>query len=186
MLHEIIKNRKSTVLFDSERELKIDLLEELFETARWAPSSMNLQPWRFIYAQKTDDGYKNILACLASNNQEWAKNAPVLIVTVAQVISDYKDRNNTYAWHDTAMAYASLVLHATSMGLSLHPMGGYDREKLIKATAIPERYEPVIVAALGYKADHNKFPSHLINRENSPRNRKPLTDILFRDRFGNR
>ena len=182
MIHKLITNRKSTVLF-SEKPIDPKTLRDLFEAARWAPSSLNQQPWRFIYAQKGDPFYDNLLACLHPNNQEWAKNAPLLLVSIAQTISDYKDRKNQYAWHDTALAFSNLVFQASDSGLSAHPMGGFDRERTIQLLEIPERYEPVIFAAIGYKSSENEFSSDLLNRENNQRIRKELPEIVFHGRF---
>ena len=150
----------------------METIQKLFEAARWAPSSLNQQPWRFIYALNGDSHYNGLLACLAEKNQQWAKNAPILMITIAQVISDYKDRQNIYAWHDTGMAYANLVFQATSQGLFLHPMGGFDREKTRLVANIPERFEPVIFIAIGYKSDSKDFAPELINRENNKRHNK--------------
>ncbi len=182
MIHKLIANRKSTVLF-SEESLDPKALALLFEAARWAPSSLNQQPWRFIYALKGDPFYVDLLSCLFPKNQEWAKNAPLLMVTIAQTISDYKDRINNYAWHDTAMAYANLVFQATSMGLSAHPMGGFDREEAIQLLEIPERYEPVTFSAIGYKSSADNFTDDLVGRERKQRLRKDLPEFVFHGRF---
>jgi nitroreductase len=182
MIHDLISNRRSTVLF-SPKTLDSSIIKTLFEAARWSPSSLNQQPWRFIYAQEGDTFYLDLLSCLLPKNQEWAKNAPLLIATIAQKISDYKDRENVYAWHDTAMAYANLVVQATSMGLSAHPMGGFDRDKTIQLLNIPERFEPVTFAAIGYKSTQEGFPDDLLNRENQERKRKEVHEFVFHGRF---
>lgn len=182
MIHENIVNRRSTVLF-SESPVDDSNLAELFSAARLAPSSLNIQPWRFIYAKQGDAEYDGILACLTEANQEWAKNAPVLIVSVAQVISDYKNRANSYAWHDTAMAYSNLVFQATDMGLSLHPMAGFSKLLAIEKLAIPEKYEPLIIAALGRKSNSDDFPAKLKERESTRKSRKPLEEFVFYGKF---
>lgn len=182
MIQDLILKRRSTVLF-SPKIVELTAIESLFEAARWAPSSLNQQPWRFIYAQKGDAFYKDLLSCLNPKNQEWAGRAPLLICTIAQKISDYKNRENVYAWHDTAMAYANLVIQATSMGLSAHPMGGFDRDKSIQLLEIPERFEPVIFAAIGYKSSPEGFPPDLLNREKQERKRKELNEFVFHGRF---
>ena len=182
MIHKLIADRRSTVLF-SEDSIDQNSLTSLFEAARWAPSSLNQQPWRFIYAQKRDAFYLDLLSSLLPKNQEWAKNAPLLMVTVAQTTSDYKNRKNDYAWHDTALAFSNLMFQANHIGLSVHPMGGFNREKTIQNLEIPERYEPVIFAAIGYKSHGNNFSEDLLNRENKPRIRKELPEIAFQGRF---
>jgi nitroreductase len=130
--------------------------------------------------------YDDLLSCLVEKNQLWAKNAPMLFMTVAEVISAYNDQPNRYAWHDTGMAYATLVFQATIAGLYAHPMGGFDREKAARVANIPERFEPVAFAAIGYRSGSAGFPPELVSRENSERKRKPLDDLVFHGRFGNR
>ncbi len=184
MINDLILKRRSTVLFSSEPIPKKTILH-LFEAARWAPSSLNQQPWRFVYALKGDSFYRNLLACLYEKNQEWARNAPMLLMTIAQSVSDYKDRPNIYAWHDTGMAYANMVFQATSEGLFVHPMGGFDIEEARRVIEIPDRYEPVAFAAVGYTSDSNNFSPDLLSRENSERKRKPVEEILYHGLFGN-
>lgn len=184
MINDLITKRKSTVLFSSEM-IGNETIQNLFEAARWAPSSLNMQPWKFVYALAGDSYYDKLLSCLVEKNQEWAKNAPMLLLTVAQIISDYKDRPNIYAWHDTGMAYSNLVFQATSEGLYVHPMGGFDREKAKAVANIPDRFEPVAFAAIGYKSDSNDFPPELVNREADKRTRKALKEVFYYGQFGN-
>lgn len=183
MINDLIIKRKSIVLFSSD-PIPGETIRRLFDAARWAPSSRNVQPWRFIYSLKGDSFYDKMLSCLVEGNQLWAKNAPMLLLTVAQVISDHKDSSNIYAWHDTGMAYSNLVLQATSEGLFVHPMGGFDRRKIREVAGIPEGYDPVVFAAVGYKSDSKNFSSELIKRENSERVRNPIHAMLFHGRFG--
>jgi nitroreductase len=184
MLHDYISHRKSTVLFSPE-PIYGDVINELFEAARWAPSSMNAQPWRFVYALKKDPWFDTMLACLDAKNQEWAKNAPMLMLTCAEVIFEHNNRENIYAWHDTGMAYANFVFQATSLGLSVHPMGGFNRELAREAVQLPANIAPVAMVAIGYKSDSTDFAPHLMNKENRQRVRKPLVEIVFQGRFGN-
>jgi len=182
MIHEITKRRKSTVLFSSQ-SIDKKILVELFEAARWAPSSNNIQPWRFIFAMKGDTYYDQFLDCMFEKNQLWASNAPVLLLTIAQAITD-DHRENTYAWHDTGMAYSNLVFQAVSSGLSIHPMGGFDKTKARIVAEVPDNYNPVIMAGLGYLSDYLEFDETLIFREKRERIRKPLTEIVFHGSFG--
>jgi nitroreductase len=182
MLHEIIRKRRSTVLFSS-KPIDNEILIELFEAARWAPSSNNLQPWRFIYAVKDDSYYNKFLDCLNERNQTWASRAPVLLITVAQTLTD-DNRENIYASHDTGMAYSNLVFQLISHDLFIHPMGGFNREKARLMSEIPANYEPIIMAALGYLSESSDFDPILIEKEKRQRIRKPLTEIAFHGRFG--
>ena len=181
-IHELIKKRRSTVLF-TDKPIDGDSIQSLFEAARWAPSSRNEQPWCFIYVLKSDPDFTEWLDCLSLNNQKWAKNASMLLLTAAQCISDYNNKENPYAVHDTAMAYSNLVFQALAMGLSVHPMGGYDKEKMKKLMSLPDDFQPLVVAAIGYKSTSEGFDEELVKRENRERIRKPVESIAFRHKY---
>ena len=182
IIHEILQKRRSTVLF-SNQDIEAGIIARIFEAARWSASSRNEQPWRFIYVLKGDENYENIASSLAEFNQKWARNAPMLLISVAKTISDYQQKENRYAWHDTGMAYANLVFQAVHEGLSVHPMGGYDRDQLTKALRIPEGFSPVLVAAIGYKSESRGFSAELLEREDKERVRKKPEEIIMRNYF---
>jgi nitroreductase len=107
----------------------------------------------------------------------------MLILTIAETKNMYINKENIYAWHDTGMAYANLVFQALSVGLSVHPMGGFDREEAKRNTQLSSGYEPVIMVAIGYKSDSVNFPVHLLEKEKKPRLRKNIDEFVFRDKF---
>jgi len=85
--------------------------------------------------------------------------------------------------HDTAMAYSNLVFQAVYLGISVHPMGGFEKEKIKNLVLIPTGYEPLVVAAVGYKSKSSNFSENLLERENSLRKRKSINEIVFRQQF---
>src|SRR5215468_10222997 len=77
-IHELIARRFSPYAF-SPRAVSNEDLRSLFEAARWAASSYNEQPWRYIVATKANpEEHERLLSCLVEGNQAWAKAAPVL------------------------------------------------------------------------------------------------------------
>lgn len=184
MLHAIIKKRVSPRAF-SDKQLSVEQVYELFEAARWAPSSRNEQPWRFIYAERCDeDSFNKMTDILFENNRIWAKNAPLLILTVAKLDSGVTGQLNKYAFHDLGLAVANLTFQANSNDLYVHQMGGFNAEKARILFEIPENYEPVSVLAVGYKGNPDSLPEVMRVRENAPRTRKELDDIVFKKKFG--
>ena len=178
-LSDSIRERYSTVIFSSKKvdEKKLILL---FEAARWAPSSFNEQPWRFIVGIKDqDDNYQKILDSLVEANQYWAKYAPVLVISLAKKNSTVKNKPNRFAQYDTGMAVGNLLGQATSMGLLVHQMGGYSVEKVRNYFDIDDEFEPMAAMAIGYKGDINLFPDDLKEREAKERYRKPLDEIII-------
>ena len=75
-VHDFIAERWSPRAF-SDKLVAPDVLASLFEAARWAPSSSNAQPWRFIYALRDTPQWEPFLSLLVEFNRSWAKNASV-------------------------------------------------------------------------------------------------------------
>jgi nitroreductase len=163
----------------SDKEVTAAELKKLFEAARWAASSSNEQPWRFLVGRRGDETYQKIFNALVEFNQSWARSAPVLVLSVAKKSFTAKGTPNPYGMHDTGAASANLALQATAIGLHTHSMAGFDREQARASFAIPSDYEIGAVTAIGYLGDPAGLPEHLHKMEVSPRQRKPLEEFVF-------
>jgi nitroreductase len=182
-IHDLIKHRWSPRAFDA-RPVEPEKLRSLLEAARWASSSYNAQPWSFMLATSDDrESYKRVLDTFVEFNQGWAKNAPVLGLTVAKLKFD-DGRPNRHAFHDVGQAMANLVIQAEAVGLSVHQMAGIDPEKAREIFHIPADYEAVAGFALGYAGDPASLPDQLRERELAPRERKPLHSFVFAGEWG--
>lgn len=124
-----------------------------------------------------------MLDCLAEGNRIWAKHAPMLILSVAKSVSSHNGKPNIYYFHDTGMAVASLLVQATDMGLVVHQMGGYDKDRARKMLGIPDEYEPVAMIAVGYPGRREDLPPDLQKRESAERTRFDLNKIVFKNRW---
>jgi nitroreductase len=183
--NDLIMKRWSPVAF-SDKPVEEEKLMTLFEASRWAPSSMNEQPWRFIYATNDNpEEYQRILDTIVEGNQVWAKNAPVLMVIVAKSNFDHKNLPNAHAWFDTGLAIGNMLVQATALGLYQHQMAGFSPEIAKELLNIPNGFEPIVAAALGYLGDPQKLSESLQGRDNAPRKRKPLNEIVFKGIWGN-
>ncbi len=181
-IHPIIALRRSIRAFDPHRLVDDSALFAILEAARWAPSAFNSQPWRFIVGRKEDETYGHILETLSEGNRTWAQNAPLLIMVVAQ---EHGERGPIrYAWHDTGLATAQLILQASALGLYAHPMAGFSKEAARTAFDIPSDFAPLTVLALGYLGDPADLPEALRERENAPRSRRPLSETAFYKTWG--
>ena len=179
-VNSIIKDRASTVAF-SKTTLEPHILESIFEAARWAPSSYNEQPWRYIYARKGTVAFESILNNLVPQNHVWAKEAPVLIVAVLSKYIERNGRPNKYAWYDLGQSVANLSSQATATGLKMRQMGGFNSEKLSLAFDISEEFEPATVIAIGYPGNPDDLEPALKQRELGIRKRKALDEIVFKE-----
>jgi nitroreductase len=174
----VIHERWSARAFSPREVSKLDL-RLIFEAARWAPSSNNEQPWRFIVGLRGTSTHQKINESLMGFNQAWAPKAPVLIVGLAKAKMTNGSPNH-FAFYDLGSASAHLVLQAAALGLTSHQMGGVDRQKARTLLEIPEDYQIAAAIALGYQDDPETLGNdELIKRELAPRNRKPLDEIAF-------
>ncbi len=178
-VHELIRSRWSPRSF-SDREVSNEDLKAIFEAARWAASSFNEQPWRFLVARKSDGAaYEKILGLLVPGNQAWAKTAPVLFIMAAKRTFSHNSSPNYYGLHDAGQALAHIMLQATALGLHAHGMAGFDRERARKELGIPDDYDLGAAVALGYLAPPDQLPENYRKSEVAARERKPLNEIVF-------
>jgi len=177
-IHDLLRQRWSPRAFD-DRPIEPEKLRSLFEAARWAPSSNNGQPWRFLVATKENQAeHDRLFNCLVEGNQTWARHAPVLLLSVAEL--QFEDGSpNRHALHDTGMAVENLVIQATALGLVAHQMAGFRIDQARADCQIPHDYEPVAMIAIGYPGDPALLSDRLRVREVQPRSRKPVKEFVY-------
>ena len=180
---EVIEKRRSLRAYSPE-SLSIEQIETLFEAARWAPSSVNEQPWMFVFAtQDQTDLWERIYDSLSEGNKTWATNAPLLIVSMARTSFSRNGLPNPTASYDLGAANAFLSLQATAMGLNVHQMGGYDRDILRRNLNIPDNFELGVVMAVGFSGSPETLPDNLRTRELAPRSRKLRSAFVMNKTF---
>jgi nitroreductase len=186
-IHELIRERWSPRAFDPARDVTRDDLLRLFEAARWAPSSGNEQPWRFLVGdrQRSPERREALLGALIPKNQAWARHAPVLALVAVRLTHELNNRENPLAWYDAGQAVALLTVQATAQGLAIRQMAGFDKEQIRESCAMPEPFDPFVVMAIGYAGDPDslEIDKHR-ESERSPRSRRPLGDFVFEGDWG--
>jgi len=184
-VHELIQHRWSPRAF-SEQPVPADVLRSLFEAARWAPSSSNEQPWAFLVTTAGDrENHAKMLSTLVEFNQGWAKHAPVLAIAVSELAFAQTGKPNRNAFYDTGAAVANLSMEATSRGLFVHQMAGFDARKAIELFEIPSGWDPIAAFTIGYPGNLETLPETLRQRELAPRERKPLDSFVMGGHWGN-
>jgi nitroreductase len=157
-------------------------LMTLFEAARWAPSSYNGQPWRFIYAKRDTKHWAKLFDLLVPFNQSWCHAAAVLVVIVSR---------DTFAWNnkparthsfDTGAAWENLALQGHAMGLVVHGMEGFDYERAKKELNIPDGYTVEAMFAVGRPGRKEDLHKELQEREEMS-NRNPISSFVFEGEF---
>jgi nitroreductase len=142
----------------SDREVSSAELRKVFEAARWAPSSNNEQPWRFIVGRRDSDAFQKIASSLVSFNQAWAPKAPILILGIAKKQFSHNDSPNNFALFDLGAATGFITLQAAALGLHTHQMAGYDQDVARKAFQIPDEYAFGSVMASAIRENHRLCP----------------------------
>ncbi|MDH3267686.1 MAG: nitroreductase family protein [Ignavibacteria bacterium] len=182
---DLIKNRWSPRAF-SGIQIENEKIFSILEAARWAPSCFNEQPWNFILFKKENQKeFSKIVNILSQRNQLWSKNAPLIMLSVAKLNFERNGKFNRHALHDVGAAVNNLTLQATSMGLFVHQMAGFNSEKAKELFNIPDGYEPVAAIAIGYYGNQDNLPEEFIKSENSKRNRKPIENFAFENKLNN-
>lgn len=169
---DLIRNRRSTRAF-SNQPIEPERIYSLFEATRWAPSSTNEQPWLYIYATRDQtELWKSLFECLNEGNKLWAKDAPLLILSLARKNFSKYPGANAHAMYDLGGANSFLSLQAVEMGLQVRQMAGFNLIKTIELIRVPEAtYEVGVFMAVGYPGDPETLPEKLRSRELEPRER---------------
>lgn len=166
----------------ADRPISETAVRTLLEAAHLAPSCFNNQPWRLVVA--TGEALERLKGALSRGNY-WAKRAPAMIAVASKAeldcrLSDGRD----YFLFGCGMAVGFLMLQATQMGLIAHPIAGYDPAKVKEALGIPDDYVVITLVVLGWPGDPAVLSDKHRELESSPRDRKPLSQVAFWNRFG--
>jgi nitroreductase len=156
-------------------------LKSLFEAARWAPSSYNEQPWRFIYARKGTAHWNRLFNLLVPFNQDWVKNGSVLVVMISKNSSFQGGLNRTHSF-DAGAAWQNLALQGHLKGFVVHGMAGFDYDKARTELRIPEDYTIEAMCVIGKQGDPSKLPDHLKEME-KPSDRRKIEESIAEGYF---
>lgn len=180
-INEVVANRWSGRAYDASRVVSNEQIISLCEAARWAPSCFGDEPWRFIVWNKNTDSanWQKAFDCLVPANQEWVKNAPVLLLACADTLFGHNQKPNRWGQYDTGAASENLCLQAAHLGLMAHQMGGFSVDAVRSAFQVPAQFNLMAMIAVGYAADIKTVTGEALNREIASRKRKPLEELFF-------
>lgn len=176
-INPLILNRWSPRAMTGE-ELTDEEIMPLFEAARWAPSSYNAQPWRFIYVKRQDPDWEKFCDLLMQANRLWCEKASVLVVVASHTVFPHNNKPSITHSFDTGSAWQNLALQAYDMQLATHGMQGFDYEKAKEVCQVPDDYAVEMMIAIGKRGDPQQLPENLQAIE-KPNQRNPVTDFVF-------
>jgi len=177
-IHNLIARRWSARAFSTKTVEKSKLLS-ILEAARWAPSSRNEQPWRYIVFTDENPEKMNTARSVLLEINNYAKRAPILICAITKKYYSDNGIYNKLHFHDLGAANENMFLESFNQGLIMHEMGGFDRDKARRVFNVPDEYEIGIMIAIGYQDSHDILPERYKEKAFSPRERKPLSEIAF-------
>ena len=177
--------RWSARAFSGEAVPEAELMT-IFEAARWAPSSYNSQPWRFIYALRDTPSWDTLFGLLNEMNQSWAKDAGALVVALSKstLLPPGKDREIPSYSHsyDAGAGWAYLALQAAMSGWTAHAMVGFDMDTAFAKLQVPDGYRVEAAIAIGRRGDKSRLPEAMQQRE-APHGRLPLGKLVLEGYF---
>jgi nitroreductase len=179
--NDIFPRRWSPRAMSSEKLSDSELMT-LFEAAKWAPSSFNNQPWRFIYARRGTKHFDIFLDFLVDANKVWCKNSAVLIVLVSKTTFDHNNKPDATHSLSAGAAWQNLALQGSILDLVVHGMAGFDYGKAKSTLKIPDSFKVEMMIAVGKKAPASVLPESLSKLE-VPSQRKALSEIAFEGEF---
>ena len=181
----VFLERWSPRAFSAETIAEHELLG-LFEAARWAPSSYNSQPARFIYGRRGTPAFDKLLGILNEFNQSWAKTAAALVIVVSNSLMRPPGQDKDVPSHchsfDAGAAWMSFALQATRQGWYTHGMVGLDFDRAFAELDVPQGYRVEAAIAVGRLGDKATLPDFLQARE-QPSDRQPLTALAMEGGF---
>jgi nitroreductase len=177
-IHPLISERWSPRSFDATAQISVPDLTGLIEAARWAPSSMNSQPWRFVIARRGDQHFAQLTETMAGFNKIWAPKASAFIL----VLADTTNPDGTpriAALYDAGLAASLLTVEAHHRGLAVHQIGGFDHAAAMQAFNLPANLTPIVILAIGTQAAADQLTDALlVEREIADRVRKPIEELI--------
>lgn len=159
-----------------------EALLRLLEAARWAPSSGNAQPWRFVYAIAGTGHFQRFFDILADGNKPWCARAGALVIVASRTTSDAGRPQRTHSF-DSGAAWMSFALQGTLSGLVVHGMEGFDYDKAREAADLSEGHHVECMIAVGHPAPVDQLPEKYRARE-APNDRNPVSAFAWEGRLG--
>ena len=182
-VHQAIEVRRAYRSLEAV-DVTAELITELAQAARLAPSCMNNQPWRFVFVHGAEQ-LERMQDALSRGNR-WAAKASLIIAVFSKPELDCRSRGRDLFMFDTGMATGQLLLRATELGLVAHPILGFNETEVVEILGIPEEMRVIALVVVGRKSGDISplLSENQVERELTRPRRKPLSEFTYVDRYG--
>lgn len=180
-IDSLLERRWSPRSLNPKQDISLNQLNSLLEAARWAPSCYGEQPWHYVVCHKSTNpkAWEKAFNCLVAFNQNWVKNAPLILLATCAKRFKLNNEPNHWAQYDTGAASENICLQATSMGMVAHQMAGFDARAAAETFQVPDTHHCIAMIAVGYQAEPEKLPDDLQAGELAERKRNPLAENFY-------
>jgi len=182
---EAIESRRAYRSLDPV-EIREELILDLANTVKIAPSCGNKQPWRYIFVYEKER--LRVLFTALSEGNKWVEKASMIIAVFSTLKNDCIIGKRLYYLFDTGLATAFLILRATELGLVAHPIAGFKEGLAKEILKIPDDMRLITLVIVG---KHSKEVNPVLSdsmklgeKQRPPR--KKLEDFLFLNSYENR
>jgi len=165
---ELIKKRYSVRAYKSD-PVEDEVLHQVLEAARLAPTAGNRQPFQLIVIHTTgrEEELKRIY------NRDWFVKAPLVICACGIPAQGWtRSDGKNYTDVDVAIVMDHLILAAASLGLGTCWIAAFDPTAAREVLGLPDGVEPIVFTPLGYPADQPR-----------PKKRKALSELVRHERW---
>ncbi|MBJ2137634.1 malonic semialdehyde reductase [Paraglaciecola chathamensis] len=159
-----------------EKPVPNDLINELYELMKWAPTSMNCQPGYYVVV-KSAEAKAKLNKALAPGNQQKSMAAPASVIiasdsqfynnlpmlfpanpTAKDMFASNETLRDTTAFRNSSLQGAYFIMAARSLGLDCGPMSGFNN-KVVDETFFPDgRYKSNFIINIGYGDVSKNYP----------------------------
>lgn len=156
-----------------------EVLNEILEAGRLAPSAQNRQPWRYIVVLGADRIKKLALNCgLIGLSNYFIRSAPCLIIACADTRKNVRINKQDYYLVDTAISFQQMVLTAWNHGLGTCWLAAFSEKKLRSYLKLPASWRIVAMSPFGYPAESKSLYAKALSSFAGSADRLPLSEIV--------
>lgn len=148
----LLKSRRSVRIYQ-DKPVPHDLLLQILEAGRWAPTGANLQPWHFIVV--TDPETRKEIGKVARFffiKSSHVEKAPVVLVL------GFDTQKGKYGRYDATLAGGNMMTMATSLGLGTCWIGAFEEPRVKEILEIPKNIDVIALITLGYPGEKSEAP----------------------------